>query len=151
MSITRTMNNQVKGKDQRLTLNSKNGGIHVGLVEEPQASPAPTEPTQLELHFNQSQSLLSQYSNQLLQQLRRAPTLEEKDQLITRFKQENAQAQEVQRQMDEVRKSLDRIRKAPSRFGRSQDQLRPTITGGVPEPIPGTTWVCPSHLSRKSL
>ena len=100
---------------------------------------------------NQSQSLLSQFSNQQLEQLQRAPTLEEKDQLITRFKQENAQAQEVQRQMDEVRKSLDRIRKAPSRFGRSQDQLRPTITGGVPEPIPGTTWVCPSHLSRNSL
>ena len=100
---------------------------------------------------NQSQSLLSQFSNHQLQQLRRAPTLEEKDQLITSFKQENAQAQEVQRQMDEVRKSLDRIRKAPSRFGRSQDQLRPTITGGVPEPIPGTTWVCPSHLSRNSL
>ena len=48
---------------------------------------------------NQSQSLLSKISNHQLQQLRRAPTLEEKDQLITKFKQENAQAQEVQRQM----------------------------------------------------
>ena len=54
MSITRTMNNQAKGKDQRLTLNSKNGGIHIGLVEEPQASPTRTDPIQLELEFNQS-------------------------------------------------------------------------------------------------
>ena len=66
---------------------------------------------------NQSQSLLSQFSNQQLQQLRRAPTLEEKDQLITKFKQENAQAQEVQRQLDEVRESLERIRRPRSRFG----------------------------------
>ena len=66
---------------------------------------------------NQSQSLLSQFSNHQLQQLRRAPTLEEKDQLITRFKQENAQAQEVQRQLDEVRESLERIRRPRSRFG----------------------------------
>jgi len=66
---------------------------------------------------NESQSLLSQFSNHQLQQLRRAPTLEEKDQLITRFKQENAQAQEVQRQLDEVRKSLERIRKPSARFG----------------------------------
>ena len=39
---------------RRLTLISKNGSIHVGWVEEPQASPAPTEPIQLELDFNQS-------------------------------------------------------------------------------------------------
>ena len=65
---------------------------------------------------NQSQSLLSQFSNYQLQQLRRAPTLEEKDQLITKFKQENAQAQEVQRQLDEVRESLERIKKPRSRF-----------------------------------
>ena len=88
---------------------------------------------------NQSQSLLSQFSNHQLQQLCQAQTLEEKDQLITRFKQENAQAQEVQRQLDEVRKKLERIQMPSSRFGGSQDQLRPTITGGVPEPIPGTT------------
>ena len=67
---------------------------------------------------NQSQSLLSQFSNHQLQQLRRAPTLEDKDQLITRFKQENAEAQEVQRQLDEVRESLERIRRPSSRFGR---------------------------------
>ena len=66
---------------------------------------------------NQSQSLLSQFSNHQLQQLRKAPTLEEKEQLITRFKQENAQAQEVQRQLDEVRESLESIRKPSARFG----------------------------------
>ena len=55
---------------------------------------------------NQSHSLLSQFSNHQLQLLRKAPTLEEKERLITRFKQENAQAQEVQRQLDEVRESL---------------------------------------------
>ena len=66
---------------------------------------------------NQSQSLLSQFSNHQLQQLRRAPTLEEKDQLIIKFKQENAQAQGVQRQLDEVREGLERIRRPRSRFG----------------------------------
>ena len=100
---------------------------------------------------NQSQSLLSQFSNHQIQQLRRAATLEEKDQLITQLKLENTQVQEVQRQLDEARVISQRIRRRSSRFGRSQDQLRPTITGGVPEPIPGTTWVCPSHLSRNSL
>ena len=40
--------------NQRLTLISKNGGIHVGWVEERQASPAPTDPIQIELDFNQS-------------------------------------------------------------------------------------------------
>ena len=48
------MNNSTTTSSQRLTLISKNGGIHVGWVEEPQASPAPTQPTQLELNFNQS-------------------------------------------------------------------------------------------------
>lgn len=67
-------------------------------------------------NYSQSQSLLSQFSNHQLQQLRRAPTLEEKEQLITRFKKENAQAQEVQRQLDEVRESLERIRTPRSRF-----------------------------------
>ena len=67
MSITTIMNNQTNTPNQRLTLISKNGGIHVGWFEEPQASPSPTEPTQLELHLNQSQSLLSQVSNQQLQ------------------------------------------------------------------------------------
>lgn len=68
---------------------------------------------------NQSQSLLSQFSNHQLQQLRKAPTLEEKDQLITRFKQENAQAQALQRQLDEVRESLEKIRRPRSRFGQT--------------------------------
>ena len=106
------MNNQSQTKKQNLRLIAKNGSIHIGLAEEHQASPAPTDTIQLELDFNQlktdyhwlklmnnysqSQSLLSQFSNHQLQQLRRAPTLEEKEQLITRFKQENAQAQEVQ-------------------------------------------------------
>ena len=48
------MNNNTTTPNQRLTLISKNGGIHVGLVEEPQASSAPTDPTQLELDFKQS-------------------------------------------------------------------------------------------------
>jgi len=66
---------------------------------------------------NQPESLLSQFSNHQLQQLRRAPTLEEKEKLIIKFKLENAQAQEVQRQLDEARESLERIRRPSSRFG----------------------------------
>ena len=66
---------------------------------------------------NQSHSLLSQFSNHQLQQLRKAPTLEEKERLITKFKLENAQVQEVQRQLDEVRESLEKIRRPRSRFG----------------------------------
>ena len=67
---------------------------------------------------NQSQSLLSQFSNHQLQQLRKAPTLEEKEQLIIKFKRENAQAQEVQRQLDEVRESLEQVSRSSSRFGK---------------------------------
>ena len=55
MSISLTMNNYTRTPNQRLTLIRKNGGIHVGWVEEPQASPAPTHPIQLELDFNQQQ------------------------------------------------------------------------------------------------
>ena len=40
--------------NQRLRLISKNGGIHIGWVEESQVSPAPTQPVQLEIDFNQS-------------------------------------------------------------------------------------------------
>ena len=40
--------------NQRLTLISKNGGIHVGWVEDSQASLALTEATHLQLDFNQS-------------------------------------------------------------------------------------------------
>ena len=47
------MNNHTTTPHQRLTLISKNGGIHVGWVEDLPASPAPTEPIQLELDFNQ--------------------------------------------------------------------------------------------------
>ena len=54
MSISLTMNNHTPTPSQRLTLISKNGGILVGWVEEPQASPGPTQPMQLELDFNQS-------------------------------------------------------------------------------------------------
>ena len=54
MSILLTMNNQLAIRNKLLTLISTNGGIHVGWVEEPQASPAPTYPIQLELDFNQS-------------------------------------------------------------------------------------------------
>ena len=48
------MKNNTMTSNQRLTLITKNGSIHVGWVEEPQASPAPTDPIQLELDFNQS-------------------------------------------------------------------------------------------------
>ena len=65
----------------------------------------------------QSHSLLSQFSNHQLQQLRQAPKLKEKDQLITRFKHENAKVQEVQYQLEEVRESLERIRRPSSRLG----------------------------------
>ena len=56
MSISPTMNNLPGNRNKLLTLISKNGGIHVGWVEEPQTSPAPTEPIQLKLDFNQSTS-----------------------------------------------------------------------------------------------
>jgi len=48
------MNTHTTTPHQRLALASKNGSIYVGWVEEPQASPSPTEPIQLELDFNQS-------------------------------------------------------------------------------------------------
>ena len=48
------MNKNSTTPNQRFTLVTKNGGIHVGWVEEPQASADPTEPMQLELDFNQS-------------------------------------------------------------------------------------------------
>jgi len=48
------MNNQTTSLNQRLTLISKNGGIHVGWVEDELPSPAPNDPMQLELDFNQS-------------------------------------------------------------------------------------------------
>ena len=48
------MNNHTTTSNQPLTLISKNGSIHVCLVEEPQASTAPTQSIQLELDFNQS-------------------------------------------------------------------------------------------------
>ena len=63
---------------------------------------------------NQSQSLLSQFSNHQLQQLRRAGTLEEKEQLIIKFQQENAQAQEVL--LNQAKESLERIKKPFARF-----------------------------------
>ena len=54
-------NLQVKGMRMKLkfgvnkiTLVSKNRGIHVGWGEGLPASPAPTQPIQLELDFNQS-------------------------------------------------------------------------------------------------
>jgi len=48
------MNNHTATSNQRLTLISKNGGIHVGWVEVTQASTAPTQSIQLEIDFNQS-------------------------------------------------------------------------------------------------
>ena len=66
---------------------------------------------------NNTSSLLSQFTAGQLQLLRSPRlTLEEKDKLITRFKLENAQAQEVQRQLDEARETLERIRRPRSRF-----------------------------------
>jgi len=47
------MNNYSTTKTQNLRLITKNGSIHLGLVEEHQASPAPTDAIQLELDFNQ--------------------------------------------------------------------------------------------------
>ena len=54
MSISLTMNSHTTTPNQRLALISKNGGIHLGWVEEPQALPAPTQPIRLELDFKQS-------------------------------------------------------------------------------------------------
>jgi len=48
------MNNNTMTSNHRLTLISKSGGIHVGWVEDQLPSPAPTDPIQLELDFNQS-------------------------------------------------------------------------------------------------
>ena len=50
MSISLTMNEQTAIRNKLLTLISKNGGVHVGRVDDLPASPAPTH----ELDFNQS-------------------------------------------------------------------------------------------------
>ena len=47
------MNNQSQTKKRNIKLINKNGSIHLGLVEEHQASPAPTDAIQLELDLNQ--------------------------------------------------------------------------------------------------
>ena len=48
------MNNQSDTPNQRLTLITKNGSIHLGLVEEHRPSPPTTDAIQLELDFNHS-------------------------------------------------------------------------------------------------
>ena len=48
------MNYESQTTSQTLKLITKNGSIHLGLVEEHQASPAPTDAIQLELDFNQA-------------------------------------------------------------------------------------------------
>jgi len=48
------MNYQSQAHNQNLTLITKNGSIHLGLVEEHQASPPTTDTIQLELNFNQA-------------------------------------------------------------------------------------------------
>ena len=48
------MNYESQTTSQTLKLITKNGSIHLGLVEEHQASPAPTDAIQLELDLNQS-------------------------------------------------------------------------------------------------
>jgi hypothetical protein len=48
------MDYQSQAHNQNLRLISKNGSIHVGLVEDKPASPAPTDAIQLELNFNQA-------------------------------------------------------------------------------------------------
>ena len=48
------MNNQSEALNQRLQLITKNGSIHLGLVEDKPVSPPTTEAIQLELDFNQA-------------------------------------------------------------------------------------------------
>ena len=48
------MNNQSEALNQRLQLITKNGSIHVGLVEDKPASPPTTDAIQLELDFNKT-------------------------------------------------------------------------------------------------
>jgi len=48
------MNYQSQAHNQNLRLISKNGSIHLGLVEENRPSLATTDTIQLELDFNQS-------------------------------------------------------------------------------------------------
>ena len=48
------MNNQSDAVNQRLQLITKNGSIHLALVEEQTVSPPTTDTIQLELDFNQS-------------------------------------------------------------------------------------------------
>ena len=48
------MNNQSDALSQRLQIITENASIHLGLVEEHQASTAPTDAIQLELNFNQA-------------------------------------------------------------------------------------------------
>ena len=48
------MNNQSDTPNQQLTLITKNGSIHLGLVEDKPASPSSTNAIQLELDFNKT-------------------------------------------------------------------------------------------------
>ena len=48
------MNNQSDAVNQRLQLITKNGSIHLALVEEQTVSPPTTDAIQLELEFNQA-------------------------------------------------------------------------------------------------
>ncbi len=47
------MNNQSQAQNQNLRLITKNGSIHLGLVEEHRPSPPTTDTIQLELDLNQ--------------------------------------------------------------------------------------------------
>ena len=58
---------------------------------------------------NRSHSLLTQFSNQQLQQPRRAQTLEEKEQLITRFKQELGQDSEIVVEVDQTKDLVSQL------------------------------------------
>ena len=58
---------------------------------------------------NRSHSLLTQFRNQQLQQPRRAQTLEEKEQLITRFKQELGQDSEIVVEEEQTRDLVSQL------------------------------------------
>ena len=58
---------------------------------------------------NRSQSLLMQFSNQQLQQPRRAQTLGEKEQLMIRFKQELGQDSEIAVEVDQTKDLVSQL------------------------------------------
>ena len=58
---------------------------------------------------NESHSPVSQFTNHQLRQLRHAPTIEEKQELLIKFKTQQPQSQELQWQLEELHELLQQM------------------------------------------